>query len=672
MLGSICLLVNNISGPAMLHLPSLVYDAGWLPTSLVIVSLFLASSAQAGLLTDCISRIPGNARFRRKLEFSDAFRYYLGPTWFAVSQVAFYASLLLQNAAALVAAAQSIDFLLADILVAFGAPGAPALLFGSSELAASADGNGTTTHGLSAPPSVLRFGWWSVSDCDSSGAGASPAPEDVGFDDDANGGGGGGNSVCVPFEGSSRLVLSVGYLLTTAILLPLGLHGLKETITAQLVSFGTLLLSCVVFMRAFFVFGVGDGSGGRPGLGMNNAPMIGSDFRAVVGIILYNFAFCVTLPTWLSEKASNVDAVQVVWISSGFSSTLYIVFGVIGAMAFGHSSDSVLTVLSSHHVDAFTRIVACLFGVFIIGLGVPVFCVLMTNNLRSGGGFARRKARFMGSVLPFLVSWLFYQGHATLNILMWAGLFANGLVAFVGPAILCWAAEATVENKRAEWIRGLLSAQMSPEFLEHRSELGLDRPSVRPGRPQRGGRYDSLGESINLLASRASPLPTSAAVVAAVGRRSIGSIGSGSDSDSDDSDSSSDSSDESSGDSARGSAASQAAALARSEEGPLLQAGSAAAVPDRAQEEAGAARRSWLQRYMDPKEHKQQHDMWHARLPFFLPSGRRAVRAESGIQPLPGFLANYKTETAIGLLVFFMLLIATTVVMDVATKSEPA
>jgi hypothetical protein len=43
-----------------------------------------------------------------------------------------------------------------------------------------------------------------------------------------------------------------------------------------------------------------------------------------------------------------------------------------------------------------------------------------------------------GSIFPYCFSWIIYQGHLVTDLLNWAGLVVNGLIAFVFPIALCY------------------------------------------------------------------------------------------------------------------------------------------------------------------------------------------------------------------------------------------
>ncbi len=69
-------------------------------------------------------------------------------------------------------------------------------------------------------------------------------------------------------------------------------------------------------------------------------------------------------------------------------------------------------------------------------VGVPVFSVVIKNSLVAGGICSPDWALFWGSVFPYLLAWMLYQGTYLIALLNWTGLLVNGLVAFVLPLVL--------------------------------------------------------------------------------------------------------------------------------------------------------------------------------------------------------------------------------------------
>ena len=91
------------------------------------------------------------------------------------------------------------------------------------------------------------------------------------------------------------------------------------------------------------------------------------------------------MPSWLNEKQPDVSVNKVVWASATFTSINYVTFGMFAAMAFTHTGEDILVLLSSDETHVITRVCSALFGVAIIGCGVPIFCIMIKNSLFTSG-----------------------------------------------------------------------------------------------------------------------------------------------------------------------------------------------------------------------------------------------------------------------------------------------
>ena len=69
-IGSLCLLINNICGPAMVQLPTLYYAAGGLGSTLLFVLVAVWTALAALFLCHTLAQQPGNAHFAHRLELS--------------------------------------------------------------------------------------------------------------------------------------------------------------------------------------------------------------------------------------------------------------------------------------------------------------------------------------------------------------------------------------------------------------------------------------------------------------------------------------------------------------------------------------------------------------------------------------------------------------------------
>ena len=378
---SIALTVNNISGAGMLEFPQMFQRAGLLPSLVSLGVVCVVSTLFASTLADTVARIPHNKHFERRIEFSDVFEQYMGRRTAMLTHVVFFMNLLSQNLAAIVACAQMFDSFAGSFW-----PGA--------------------TWALRLSPSPVALIRWDPSAC-------------VGPAEDAE---------CVPFasEGEDALLVSAGYMMTLLLLAPLGLLTLEENMFQQKISFAALLLLTAQFLVSFASTGLGDGT----------VPWIGHHWADALGVVIFNFAFCVTVPSWLNEKAPGVSVNHVFWTSTVTATLLYTAVGLMGALAFPSVPENMLSLMLTHHVGLTTRVCATVFGVVIIGFGIPIFCVIMRYNLVSGGLCSEPVAHFWSSFVPWATAWSLYQGSVTLKLLSWSGLVLNGFIDFLMPGLV--------------------------------------------------------------------------------------------------------------------------------------------------------------------------------------------------------------------------------------------
>lgn len=326
--GSVALIMNNLTGPAMLGFPHLFQQAGILPVMIGITFVYVASSLCGTFLSDSIASIPGNNQFKKRVDFSTAFRLTVGEGWYAVAETLFLISCAVQACAAIVESAQSVDGFLASFVLG-------------------------KTYALQLFPTV-EFISWSAESCHAGSI--DQAESDL--------------SECTPFSGAGPMIFTLGFAVTTAIFLPLGQGHLKETIALQIFSFIFMIVLLVQFSFEFL----------NRGLSFQ-LPWVGNDITQLAGVVLFNYAFSITVPAWLVEKHPDVSVNHTIWISTTAASVTYALFGILGAMSFEDVSPNMLVLLTSSKVHSFTRFSAALFGLIIIGCGVPVFCVIIRNAL---------------------------------------------------------------------------------------------------------------------------------------------------------------------------------------------------------------------------------------------------------------------------------------------------
>ena len=110
------------------------------------------------------------------------------------------------------------------------------------------------------------------------------------------------------------------------------------------------------------------------------------------------------------------------------ASALYIAVGALGALSIPNVSDNMLSSMIIGDFGKTTQISASLFAFFIIGLGIPLFCVLMKMNLVGSGLCTSTQGNMVAVFLPWLIGWLFYKGSAAAKLLSWVESYSQVLL----------------------------------------------------------------------------------------------------------------------------------------------------------------------------------------------------------------------------------------------------
>lgn len=382
--GSVVLVMNTLVGPGLLQLPRVLQKAGWVPVTCSITLVSLVSALTVTLFCDVLARVPRPATGEAlRYEYSDLFRHVFGRRSFALTQLLFFLCNMSQAVTGIVATAQVMDSLLMDWFV--------------------------KTWGFAFDP-MPRVVSWDIADCH-------------------------GWHRCIPFGGTKAdhvnqpWVLTLGYVVTAVLIMPQSLLSLDDNIKFQMFSFVALVVLLGEFAWHWSAVGLDA-----------EMPAVGSDWSNVLGVALFNFTLCIVVPSWFNEKHPRVSTNRTIWGSFVAAALMFLGFGSVGALSMHHAPDNVLSGLSRPGVDELTRLSSYFFGLLIIGFGVPVSCVLMRYNLQLGGVLPPRAAAVVGTLLPWLLSWPLYQGHAVLDFIATTGTLVNGTINLVLPLFIAHAA----------------------------------------------------------------------------------------------------------------------------------------------------------------------------------------------------------------------------------------
>ena len=88
----------------------------------------------------------------------------------------------------------------------------------------------------------------------------------------------------------------------------MGAMNLDDNIKLQILSFIMLIILTGEFCVHYIMNGLD--------FSTSNVPIIGDDFTSVVGTVIFNLAFVVTIPSWVNEKKPKVSVNRSIWYST--------------------------------------------------------------------------------------------------------------------------------------------------------------------------------------------------------------------------------------------------------------------------------------------------------------------------------------------------------------------
>jgi hypothetical protein len=376
--------INSLTGPAMLNLPATFARSGIIPTIATLIFVCLLSSECSLHMANTISKVPGNAEFKKEVEYSEAFRFFWGEQWYLATQAIFLCCITCLNISSIVDTSQVVDTFVGN----WWPGGTVAVQWGNPE----------STHWIQ----WLR---WDRSGC---------TKEQV----DAGS--------CLPFADCDGIVFTLGTFTTTLLFMPLALMDLKENAWWQVAGLSVLLIVSIQFVIQFSF----------SNLQPSNLTWWGNDWNDLLGVVLFNFALVIAIPAWLYEREPHVDVPTVIYGSSCFTVIIYIAIGLLGALAMPNVADNMLESMMSGAFGTTLSIGASFFAFAIVGLGIPLFSVLTRLNLTGSGLCSELTGNILAVYAPFAAAWMLYDGKTVTKLLGWGGIIFTSLVTFLLPLLL--------------------------------------------------------------------------------------------------------------------------------------------------------------------------------------------------------------------------------------------
>lgn len=418
------LLVNNITGPGVPLLPNVFIEAGWLSPVCVILAVWLMTSFSSAMYCEAMRRIPGNQHFSDRVEYTNVVRFYFGRKWFIASQIILCCRLQVANVIAIIMSTQVLDNFVSAI---FGQSCALNLTpFGNLWFDPHA------SHLITVPGSRDIFSCVNTKDLNA------------------------GN----PW--GCHVVISFGFILTTAMALPSSRWNLDENVVIQTVAFiitaicwSLWIVVCIMIVLSKV-----------PPVPVVNTNEVTGSQAAVVGNVLFNFGFIATVPSWVNEKAPPVSINKSLWSATLLSAFVFLGIGLFGAWAFedvlqGQVSgtcrrqqqlqsfdcqNSLLSAFLAEPAPAFLKANPAIHGlvqlsvyiypIFSIIASIPVFSIVIKYNMLETGS-SRGSAFAFAVIFPWLIAFpLLEMPNAMSQVINFSSLFFVTFTDFIVPLAL--------------------------------------------------------------------------------------------------------------------------------------------------------------------------------------------------------------------------------------------
>lgn len=280
---------NNITGAGMMGLPLIFHQAGIIPTCICLIVVGCCAALCGSLLAESISMLPNNKHYDKNISFPSMVRIVIGRKVFILCMVVVVMYCMFQCVTNLIEASKALDTFWTHFI---------------SE----------RTYGLVFDDWNMHLESWSAQSCFDPNPNPSPDFESTYTYDRSI-------PVCLPYGNQGLYVLSTGYLLLALFLLPMGLRTIGQTIPYQKYCFLLLILLICLLTYELLKQHTAHHHIHHP------VRLFGSHYGNLLGVVLYNYAYVVTVPTWLHLKDPAVGVNSTIWGAVSFATLMYILFG---------------------------------------------------------------------------------------------------------------------------------------------------------------------------------------------------------------------------------------------------------------------------------------------------------------------------------------------------------
>jgi len=225
------------------------------------------------------------------------------------------------------------------------------------------------------------------------------------------------------------LILPASFVAGAVICTPFAIRNLDDNVTLQVMAIGGFTVIAAVWVLIF--------AARLEARGPTALSLVTASQGPLWGVLLFNFAFMSTLPSWVNEKKPSVSAGWSFFFTMSYIVIVYSAVGILGGLAYAPYFETDATLFSKLNASGSRLAQFTVFAYPVLQnfTSIPVFSILIRYNLvRSGVG--RWIAIAIAVPLPWVASVLFYTGKGFETISEFGGLVTSSVVNFLVPTAM--------------------------------------------------------------------------------------------------------------------------------------------------------------------------------------------------------------------------------------------
>ncbi|ORY45936.1 hypothetical protein BCR33DRAFT_715961 [Rhizoclosmatium globosum] len=173
------------------------------------------------------------------------------------------------------------------------------------------------------------------------------------------------------------------------------------------------------------------------GLDSTLVPVINpTSIPTIFGVIMLNYPFISTVPSWINLKRNTVSAQHTLWTSAGIATLSYILIGLIPGFAFTIPSEGTLISVFEQVGKISDRVSGYMFSLTILLPSIPMFFVISNANLTQNFEFDSRILLFFTHIVPWFVAIPVSAGTTVTAFNAISPLFFVSTANFIVPLVL--------------------------------------------------------------------------------------------------------------------------------------------------------------------------------------------------------------------------------------------